>query len=104
MRSRYDVMRTSIVKDTDGQNFPDPISFPANRFYTDDNTIKINISKINIISPYKLMAQIYGEAEYDDILFWLNNVCFIPDLEEGFEIEIPSKFALENFILKNRQG
>lgn len=83
MRSRYDFIKPSQITDTDGEQFPDPLTAPYNNVqYTQAMTYK-QIGTADIAKFWVFMLNNYGIQELDDVLLSLNQIPYIGYLKPG---------------------
>jgi len=101
LRSRYDLMSLSSTHAPDGTYFPDPLTVDLTKFVFNDNPLEYTLNQGNIDRPDVLMTLVYGVPEYDDIVFWLNNISYIDDVSPGTVIYIPSKADMEKYFSLN---
>jgi hypothetical protein len=102
MRSRYDLAKDSSQQNSEGTYYKDIFTIPIQKFEYNDSTVRIALSKKDIERPDILAAKVYTKSEFDDIIFWLNNIGLIFDEEPGETIDIPSKADVEKFYYNNR--
>ncbi len=100
MKSRYDCMKESSVKDIDGEFFPDPLSLSYDISVTELPSKK-QVNSVDIAKFWLFMQNNYDMAEEDDILLGVNGVPYVGMLEPGDEIYLVSKTDLENFAANN---
>ena len=101
MRNRYNLMLKSDVMTERGTFFPDVMTFPVQDFDFNDAPLEYYLQKIDIERPDLFVSKLYGTPEFDDIIFWLNNISNIDDAEVGQKILIPSPIDMEKFYLDN---
>lgn len=97
-RSRYDLAQdsTTLSEDT-GTYYKDIFTIPIQKFRYEEPTIKRYLDEMNIRRPDIFIAKVYRFSELDDIVWWLNNIGLIYDVEIGTEIELPVLTDMENF-------
>jgi|GEM_PF-4082699 len=98
MYSRYSLMKESDQVDTDGENWPDPLSVNYSNFKFTSIPSQIEINTKYIDKFWTLMYDKYGLSDHDDILLSLNGIPFIGKLEPGDIILKISQDDLENFV------
>ena len=101
MRSRYDLILESEIKSERGTNYPDIMTFPIQDFKFNDAPFEYHLQKTDIERPDLFAVKMYGTAEFDDIIFWLNGIANIDDAEVNQKILIPSPDDMEKFYLDN---
>jgi len=101
-KSRYQTMLYSETeKDPVGGYWPDPLTFPVEKFKKTSLAIEYNLSSVDIQRIDALVSGYYGTPEFDDLLLWLNDEPFIYDTEPGTVFQLPLKKDLESFYAKN---
>ena len=96
---KYLVMRASdIYKDDQGNAYPNIFTSPLNNFQYNDVAQKYILTSADIRRFDILINSYYGNANYDDIILWLNKIEHIADVEVGTVIYLPSKKDLTDFI------
>lgn len=103
MRSRYDLAQDANIKGEDGTPYKDIFTIPTHKFRPTQPQENYKLEKIDIERPDILMFKKYRLAEFDDLLFWVNNIGLIYQQEPGTEIQLPVATDLENFYYKNRE-
>jgi len=83
--------------------YPDIMTFNIENFTFNDNLMEYHLKQTDIERPDILMVKMYGYAELDDILLWLNHFASIDDASVGDLILLPSPSDLEKFYLDNRR-
>lgn len=88
MRSRYDYMRASKVEDTDGDQYPDPLTINYQAAIDAQVTIP---DTYTLTTPdlKKLWVMYYkqtGRVEMDDVLYSINGIEHVGVLEPGDSI------------------
>ncbi|KKM16603.1 hypothetical protein LCGC14_1684210 [marine sediment metagenome] len=101
MRNRYNLMLKSDVVTERDTKFPDIMTFPIQDFKFSEAPLEYYLKKIDIERPDLFIAKLYGASEFDDIVYWLNNIANIDDVEVGQKILIPSSSDMERFYLEN---
>ncbi len=97
MKTRYDYMKESSVRDTeDGAFYPDVLTLNLNTFTATEALIPIELTDIDIDKFWWTVQKQYGTAELDDIVLTLNGVTHRNFLEEGQIIFIPAKRDIES--------
>lgn len=97
MKSRYDFMTDSSVKDTeDGSYYPDVLSLNFNTFKAASALTPLELTDIAIEKFWWTIQKQYGTAEYDDIVLTLNGISHRNFLVEGNILFIPSVADIEN--------
>lgn len=103
MRSRYDLAQDATVKGEDGTHYKDIFTIPTHKFRTTEPSEEYQLTKKDIERPDVLMFRKYRLTELDDILFWINNIGLIYEVEPGTEIKLPIVTDIENFYYSNRE-
>lgn len=103
MRSRYYLVKNSNTRSSDGSFYKDILTLRMDKFIFSEPPIEYNLTKRDIERPDLLVYDIYGSSEYDDLLFWLNGIKDLKDVEVGTLIFLPVKKDMENFYLKSRK-
>ena len=96
MKSRYNLMNESLVKDIDNEFYPDVLSMKLENI--DDYEIETNNFMLNeklVKRPYSIVSTAYNINSLDDLLFWINGIGYTDDLKVGDIVKIPSFFDLE---------
>ena len=102
MRSRYDLAQDSITQSDDGTYYKDIFTIPTLKFQYTEPTFKRTLSIKDIERPDIFINNSYGISEFDDIIWWLNNIGLIYDQSVGIEVELPVLNDIENFYYKYR--
>lgn len=103
MRSRYDMAQDSTVKADDDTYYKDIFTIPLQKFNYDNPSSEITLTKNLIKRPDFFSSRVYnGEAELEDLVFWLNVIGLIHYSVPGDLIDAPSSDDLENFYYKYR--
>lgn len=97
MRSRYDFMKPSNVVDTDGEQFPDPLTAPYNNIQYTQQTAAKQIGTGDIAKFWMFMLENYGVQELDDVLLSINQIPYIGYLEPGDLIYLIDSNDIQNF-------
>ncbi len=101
MRTRYDIIEESSQVNLDGENYPDILTFPIDRFQIVDSLKKVVITQKYKERFYLICYDYYGVSYYDDIVLWLNGISSWDVLEVGELLYLPSKKDLERFFIDN---
>lgn len=98
MRSAYDLMKESHQRDSVSTDFyPDVLTAPLHKFRYDAPPEDYSLTSGDLQRPDLLMNRKYNMVEFDDILFYINNIGFIHETEPGIEIKLPKRENLERF-------
>jgi len=100
MRNRYEVMKESDQVNTDGNKYPDVMTFPIEKFLYTNTAKKYILRRFDLDRFDLLCIREYGVAYYDDIILWLNNIDNLKNAVPGQEILLPSKRDLDRFFSK----
>ena len=102
-RSRYDFMEESLVLDTDGQKFPDPL-------------LDFNVGTLSLLpTEYEItsrdlerfwvcMHEQYGMTELDDMWLNINGIKYVMDLKPGDKIYKVQPNDLTDFLNRRQAG
>lgn len=101
MRNRYILMKESTQSDNNGNNYPDVLTFPEDRFVYTQTPLEVDMPQQYVDRLDILMSEYYGVPYYDDIIIWLNGVYSRNDIETGDRLYLPSKLDLNRFFVKN---
>ena len=103
MRSRYDLAQNSTQRnEKTGTFYKDIFTIPVQKFAYTESYGEFAISEVDKRRPDTFITDKYGVSELDDLVFLVNNIGFIYDVEVGFEIKVPTKENLENFYFNYR--
>lgn len=103
MRSRYDLAQNSVTKsEKTGTFYKDIFTIPIQKFSYTDSYGVFSVNEVHKRRPDLFISDKYGETELDDLVFLINNIGFIYDVDVGIEINVPSKENLENFYFNYR--
>lgn len=103
MRSRYDLAQNSTQKSTKtGTYYKDIFTIPMQKFTYTESFGEFALSKKNRERPDLFIYDKYKLTELDDLVFLINNIGFIYDVEIGTEIKVPVKTNMETFYYENR--
>ena len=102
MRSLYDLAERSVELAEDGTYYPDICTIPIQKFKYTESPKEYSLTEKDVERPDIFIYKEYGVAELDDILFWINSIENLYDIEENTEILIPSKEDVEDFYYKYR--
>ena len=98
MKSKYITINSSdIYKDSYGNEYPDIFTFPINEFKVRKSKQEYILTSTDIQRFDILISKYYGNANYDDIILWYNNIEFISDVEPGTKIELLDKEDIDTF-------
>ena len=97
MKSRYDLMKQSEVKDAHGNNYPDVLTLNIGKPYFNNPLRKTEVTQQYVTKPYMLTYDEYGICYFDDILYWLNGVSYPFEMQVGETLHIPSFADLNKF-------
>lgn len=102
MRSRYDIMKQSKVRNKDGVPYPDVLTFPLKNFVYNYPPKEVMVTRTIIERFYMLCVKEYGIIEYDDLILWLNKKADVHELRIGEIIYVPDRRDIESFLVDNR--
>ena len=97
MRSRYDLAKDSGTRSTAGTLYKDICTIPMNKFRYSTAPMEYKLTMIDIRRLDLLVFNLYGIAEFDDLLLWLNDIQDPTTLTVGQTILVPSKTDMESF-------
>lgn len=100
MRSKYLVIRPSTEVNANGENYPDVMTFPINKFLYNDIPTKAIVSSVDIIRFDLFCYSYYSTAEFTDLLLWLNDLSSVHDLTVGMELTLPSLEDINSFLVQ----
>jgi len=100
--TRYDLMKQSNTSDGEGSFYPDPLSLPLNKFKVSKSVLEYNLKEKDIVRPDILFYKAYGSVEYYEIVFLLNNIGYIDEVEPDTTILLPDRTDIEEFVLENQ--
>ncbi len=96
--SKYMAISPSdVYTDETGNFLPNIFSFPIEFFRYSSIPQKYMLGKPDILRFDLLMNYQYGNANYDDIVLWLNKIEHISDILPGTFIFLPAKDDLDTF-------
>jgi len=104
MRSRYALMKDSTSPnslDPNGIPWKDPLTIPLKKFRWQRTPQEIIVSSADIVRIDVLINNLYGIAELDDIILWLNSVDCAYDLTVEQHLLIPNYDELNSFYTQN---
>lgn len=99
-RTKYDLMAESVVKDYNGNSYPDLATFPIEDFKVNTKPAVYTLTWADTERFFDLTYEWYGSFDfYDDVILWLNDIRHISDSEENFEkkINMFSKQDIDNW-------
>lgn len=101
MKTRYDLMKESNSTDSKGNNYPDVLSLNLKNVKF-NNPLKITeIIQAYVSKPYLLVYDEYDICYFDDLLYWLNGVSNVQELQVGEPMYIPNLVDLKKFYKDN---
>jgi hypothetical protein len=101
MANRYDLMLESTqVDSSDNQTFPDPLSFDFGTFVFKEPPYVLEPTDQMATKPYLITYSFYNRAEYDDIVFNINNIPHVSKVFDFETIRYPSNTDLIEFLKK----
>lgn len=103
MKSRYQLMKPSNEKNSMGNEYPDVMTFPIEKFKFVDKPREHIITEPERDRFYFVCYREYGVAYYDDIVLWLNNIDSLHNIEPGLTVLLPSKRDMDKFFIRNMQ-
>lgn len=100
--TRYDLMKPSVTEDGEGGFYPDPLSLPLNKFQVSKSVLEYNIKEKDIVRPDILFYRAYGSVDHYELVFLLNNIGYIDEIEVDTTLLLPDRSDIEEFILDNQ--
>ena len=100
-RTRYDTIKPSSQINLKGNQYPDLMSFPIDKFKFTEISKEYILTEPDIDRFYLVCYREYGVSYFDDIILWLNNIDTIHDVTPGTSIQLPAKKDLDRFIIRN---
>ena len=99
--TKYDLMNFSEEVDELGNQYPDIMTYPLNRFrpiYSQYERLmpKTDIDRFDLFTYY-----FYNTANLDDFLLWYNDNPTINLVEIGDTLNVPDRRDVEKFYLDN---
>jgi hypothetical protein len=98
----YECMKQGIVKDVNGNYYPDVLTTNIENLTVTSNYIYHILTERDILRFDLLMYRIYGKPYYDDIILLINNV-YKNDLEVGDTLLMPSVFDMDTYFNNSRK-
>jgi len=102
MKNRYDLYSNSIVKDIDGEDWPDPLSIDYDKFEITNPAVYTKITFSGRKRFWLFVYNYYKTSDFFDIILSLNNIEFTEDITEITGVFLPDYDDLLNFV--NNQG
>lgn len=101
MKSRYDFMKPSTVRDeATGDFYPDPLTLNYHSFVLQDPPTAVQLSTSQIEFFWRTTEEQLGAAELDDVVLSLNGIAHKNFLTEGTTVYFPSRRDLESSFRK----
>lgn len=103
MKSRYDYMRTSIVEDIDGNQFPDPLTVDYQSVVRATRTLPstMTLSRVDLKKFWVKYYKTTGKQELDDVLLSINGVEHFGVLEPGDSLYLFNTDSVAQFGFKD---
>lgn len=101
MKTRYDLMKESTTVDLKGNNYPDVLSLDLRNVKFENPLKTTEIVQNYVLRPYLLVYDEYDICYFDDLLYWLNGVSNVQELEVGEKMYIPNIIDLKKFYKDN---
>lgn len=100
-KSKYDLMKESIVKDDQGKSYPDLATFSINDFTPATRFLQTPLHEQDIYTFYNLIYKIFGSFNlYDDIILWLNDIPYLDNTQENVVLKLYDKADIDNWYFK----
>jgi hypothetical protein len=99
--NRYATIKESTQVTDKGENYPDLMSFPIEKFSFSGNGKEVVLTQSDLDRFDLTCARQYGSSIYGDLVLWLNNISSIHYITAGETIVFPSLRDLEKFMIKN---
>ena len=103
-KSKYNLMKNSIVTDDNGNFYPDLATFPINDIIITKKPIEHSLTYNDCLRFFDLSQSYYGQFDfYEDIVLWLNDIEYISDEENNFEVilKLYTKQDIDAWYIKN---
>jgi hypothetical protein len=100
-RSIYNLIKSSNQTDSYGNNYPDFLTLPLNKFVYKYTPTQVIITQNNINRFDLFIYSYYGTVDYQDIILFLNGINSIHSLIAGQTLNLPNIIDLTNFYVKN---
>lgn len=99
MFSRYSIYNKSNVVDyVDLEVYPDPLSVNWGNFNISSSPNLIRIDELDIDRLWVKMLVVYGSAQFDDFILFLNNIPYRKLLSPGDVLFLPQAEDINTFI------
>ena len=105
-KNKYQMMRNSIVMDSEGNNYPDLTTFPLETLVINNKPLEYSLTEVDTLRFFDLIYKYYDSFNfYDDIILWLSDIEDIT-LEYNFQkkIKLLSKKDLDSWYLSSLIG
>lgn len=104
MASRYDLMKNSNVKGTDGTPYKDPLTFAQKEMRLDEDPEEYSLRRTDIERFDLFIARSFqGYNIYKDLVLQYNGQEYQWDYESEDIILVPEKEDLLRFVRNNRE-
>jgi len=103
MRSRYDLAEDSETRSDSGSFYKDILTIPMYRFRYTTAPLEYYVTFIDVKRLDIMIANLYGIAEFEDLLLWVNKIADPTTLTIGQKLLIPSKTDMESFYYAARE-
>jgi len=103
MRSRYDLAQESSTRGEDDSFYKDILTIPLDKFRYTSAPREYYLTTIDVKRLDLLVYRLYGIAEFDDLLLWINKIADPTTLTIGDKILVPSKTDIESFYYDARE-
>lgn len=102
-KTKYQLMESSVVTDSNGDNYPDLATFPLNSLRITQKPSDYQLTNNDIFRFFDLMHTYYNDFDfYDYITLWLNNITDIANENNfGRNIKLYSKSDLDTWYQDN---
>ena len=102
VKTKYQVMDSSVVTDGNGNNYPDLATFPLNQLRIHEKPTDYKLTQNDLYRFFDLTYQYYGSFDlYDFLTLWLNDIVDISD-ENNFNknIKFYSKKDIDDWYIQ----
>ncbi len=103
MRSRYDLAEDSSILSDNDTPYKDICTIHMDKFRYTTAPSEYYITMIDVKRIDLMIFNLYGTAEFDDLLLWLNDIADPTTLVVGDKLLVPSKSDMETFYYVSRE-
>ncbi len=91
------IVASDTYADNFGDKYPDIHTFPIEDLKINYAPQKYTLTINDIYRFDILIFNYYGDASYDDLVLWYNNIEHIADVSPGTEISLPDKRDIDSY-------